>query len=136
MKLNLDDNNMLGLLLKNNTVRSNKIGNEFFFFSLIWAHNNNLNYDEEPSKNIKWIVFFFMWARESRVFYCWDNTTFLAITNKPRGIASVKVVIIASKIRRYFTTSCYHHQKQNHPQFNNKIYVIWRNNKCGWWWMI
>ena len=32
-------------------------------------------------------------CRESRVFYCWDNTTFLAITNKPRGIASVKVVI-------------------------------------------
>ena len=30
--------------------------------------------------------------------------------------------------------SCYHHQKQNHPQFNNKIYVIWRinNNKKMW----
>ena len=42
-------------------------------------------------------------CRESRVFYCWDNTTFLAITNKPRGIASVKVVIIA-KIAAATTT--------------------------------
>ena len=67
-------------------------------------------------------------CRESRVFYCWDNTTFLAITNKPRGIASVKVVIAKIDILQLAATTTKNKTTHN---LNNKIYVIWRNNKCG-----